>query len=213
MTATSTLNILQRLNLVMKELDYIQKEKKGGLQYSFVSHDKVTGMVRPLLVKHGIVTWPTNFIVTQDGNRTQLQCRVVFANIDDRLDFIEVESLGYGIDGQDKGPGKALSYAMKYAYLKALSLETGDDPDQDQDVQHAPEPKKAYERNGIVKAEFDRLIKGIRQIESSGTLEDLALFWKNNSETIKHLPADWRQMLEGFKDEAKEALSAKAGSA
>ena len=82
--------------------------------------------------------------------------------------------------------------------------------DEKQDAEPAPEPKKAYERNGIVQAEFDRLTKGIRQIENSGTLEDLALFWKNNSETIKHLPADWRRMLYESKDEAKDALSVKA---
>lgn len=82
--------------------------------------------------------------------------------------------------------------------------------DEKQDAEPAPEPKKAYERNGIVKAEFDRLTKGIRQIENSGTLEDLALFWKNNSETIKHLPVDWREILEESKDEAKAALSVKA---
>jgi hypothetical protein len=44
-----------------------------------------------------------------------------------------VESAGFGIDDQDKGPGKAISYAVKYAYLKALCLESGDDPDEDQD--------------------------------------------------------------------------------
>ena len=58
MTQASTLNILQRINAVMQELDYLQKEKKSGMQYSFVSHDKVTGAIRPLLVKHGIACWP-----------------------------------------------------------------------------------------------------------------------------------------------------------
>jgi hypothetical protein len=82
----------------------------------------------------------------------------------------------------------------------------------DETPEPAPEPKKAYERNGIVKSEFDRLTKGIRQIENTGNLEDLALFWKNNSETIKNLPADWRKMLEESKDEAKDVLSAKVAA-
>ena len=138
MTQASTLNILQRINAVMQELDYLQKEKKSGMQYSFVSHDKVTGAIRPLLVKHGIVCWPTDYNIKQEGNRTQLQCKVIYASVDDRADSIIVDSFGYGIDAQDKGPGKAISYAMKYAHLKTFSLETGDDPDQDQHVKFEP---------------------------------------------------------------------------
>jgi hypothetical protein len=58
---------------------------------------------------------------------------VRFENIDDRTDYIDVETFGYGVDPQDKGPGKAMSYGVKYALLKVLGLETGDDPDTVQD--------------------------------------------------------------------------------
>jgi hypothetical protein len=57
---------------------------------------------------------------------------VRFVNVDDPQDFFDVETFGYGLDDQDKGPGKAMSYAVKYALLKTLGLETGDDPDEDQ---------------------------------------------------------------------------------
>jgi hypothetical protein len=103
------------------------------MNYSIVSHDKVTAAVRPILVKHGIVYYPAALNVAQDGNRTQVQMSVKFCNVDNPDDFIHVESLGYGIDAQDKGPGKAISYAVKYALLKCLGLETGDDPDEVQD--------------------------------------------------------------------------------
>ena len=126
-------NIYQRMHAVMQEIKYVQKEKKAGMRYSIVSHDSVTALVRPLFVKHGIVVYPTRFKMEQTGNRTQLQCAVVFQNIDEPTDRMVVESAGFGIDDQDKGPGKAISYAVKYAYLKALCLESGDDPDEDQD--------------------------------------------------------------------------------
>lgn len=190
---TATLNILQRLNAVMKELDYIQKEKKGGLQYSFVSHDKVTGMVRPLLVKHGIVCWPSSFDVAQDGNRTQLRCKVIFASMDDPADRIEVDSLGYGIDSQDKGPGKAMSYAMKYAYLKALSLETGDDPDQDQNVKHEPAVMTAVNgTKGASKAgNRDAFAKMVAAIRNAPTLAALKGWYQSNVSEIDALPPDF----------------------
>jgi hypothetical protein len=128
--------VLQRLNAVQDEVDYVQKEKKAGMRYSIVSHDAVTAKVRPLMVKHGVLYFPHEFDMKQVGNRTELTCLVRFANIDDRDDWIDVGSAGYGIDEQDKGPGKAISYAVKYALLKCLGLESGDDPDYDQDVKH-----------------------------------------------------------------------------
>lgn len=121
--------IHQRLHAVMQEVSYIQKEAKGGLQYSTVSHDAVTAKVRPALVKNGVLYYPHEMNYIQCGNRTEVSLTVRFANVDNPNDFIDVPSLGFGCDNQDKGPGKAVSYAVKYALLKALGLETGDDPD------------------------------------------------------------------------------------
>ena len=84
------------------------------------------------MVKWGIVYFPRLMKVEQVGNRTQIQMSVRFVSVDDKDDFIDVTTAGYGIDDQDKGPGKAISYSIKYALLKTLGLETGDDPDEDQ---------------------------------------------------------------------------------
>lgn len=131
-------NIYQRINAVQQEIDFVQKEKKQGMRYSIVSHDAVTAKVRPLMVKHGIVYYPLKFKMEQVGNRTQLICQVAFQNIDDVTDRMLVDTAGFGIDDQDKGPGKAISYAVKYALLKALGLESGDDPDEDQETISKP---------------------------------------------------------------------------
>lgn len=134
-------NIYQRLHEVMGEVDYVQKEKRQGMNYSIVSHDAVTAKVRPALHKAGIVYHPHSLDYVQDGNRTQVSMVMRFVNIDDRDDYVDVPCLGFGIDSQDKGPGKAVSYAVKYALLKALGLETGDDPDEDAATPpHEPAP-------------------------------------------------------------------------
>jgi hypothetical protein len=135
-----TRNIAQRIAAVMGEVDYVQKEKKQGMNYSIVSHDAVTAKVRPLLHKHGVIYYPRGIHVVQNGNRTEAVFSVRFENIDDRTDYIDVETIGYGVDPQDKGPGKAISYGVKYALLKVLGLETGDDPDtvQDDRADHVP---------------------------------------------------------------------------
>jgi len=128
----SVLNIHQRLAKVMEKVTYIQKEKKAGMRYSIVSHDSVTAKVRPALLEAGIVYYPIEVQHQQSGNRTECAMTVRFVNIDDQHDFFDVETFGYGLDDQDKGPGKAMSYSVKYALLKTLGLETGDDPDEDQ---------------------------------------------------------------------------------
>jgi len=130
---TAKLNIAQRINAAMADVDYVQKEKKQGMNYSIVSHDAVTAKVRPILQKHGVVYYPRDMDVKQDGNRTSACFNVRFENIDDRADYIDVATFGYGVDPQDKGPGKAMSYGVKYALLKVMGMETGDDPDTVQD--------------------------------------------------------------------------------
>ena len=125
-------NLHQRLAAAMTKVTYIQKEKKAGMRYSIVSHDSVTAKVRPALLEEGVIYYPIHVQHSQSGNRTECQIVMRFCNIDDPNDSIEVHSFGYGIDDQDKGPGKARSYAVKYALLKTLGLETGDDPDEDQ---------------------------------------------------------------------------------
>lgn len=125
----SKLNVHQRLAAVMAEVSYIQKERKSGMNYTIVSHDAVTAKVRPALLKHGIVYYPVRCEHQHNGNRAECALTVRFVNVDEPSDHFDVPTFGYGIDPQDKGPGKAMSYAVKYALLKALGLETGDDPD------------------------------------------------------------------------------------
>jgi hypothetical protein len=125
-------NIYQRILSVMAEVAYIKKEdKKVNNQYTFVSHDEVSRVLHPMLVKHGIVVTPSVTSWSQDGNRTSADVTVSFVSADKPEDRVDVHSFGFGIDPQDKGPGKAVSYATKYAMLKTFVLETGDDPERD----------------------------------------------------------------------------------
>lgn len=143
------LTLLQRLNAVMRDVSYVQKDKKiaVGSGYMVVTHDAVTAKVRPALVEHGVFYYPHTMEHRQEGNRTEITMTVRFVNIDDGEDFIDVPCLGYGIDQGDKGPGKAASYAFKYALLKALGLETGEDADNEV-TEHKPAPKGEKSERG-----------------------------------------------------------------
>lgn len=162
-------NLMQRILGVMKDLEYIQKgEKTVNGQYRFVSHDMVSAKVHPLLVKHGIVIIPSVSEMTQEGNRTHVKLTVCLVNADIPGDYINVSFPGYGIDPSDKGPGKAISYAYKYALLKTFCLETGDDPDVD--ATSCFEPKKCEEFESIVPpdGDQDRLAKFLQHCADKG---------------------------------------------
>ncbi len=160
-------NIHQRLLAVMAGCGRVAKDGRvtGGGSYRFASHDAVTSEVRPHLIEHGVLVIPSLVERLQDGNRLEALYRVRFSNVDDPQDFVEVDALGYGIDTQDKGPGKAASYAVKYALLKVLSLPTGDDPERDQ-IEHAPAKQRpATVRKAAVlhDAERQRIKSAVRE--------------------------------------------------
>lgn len=138
-----TLNIYQRIHAIMQDLTYIQKgEKKVNNQYSYVSHDDVSKEVHKVAVKHrvdisvDVVESSIELVATKAGPQflSKAKVDVTFLNIDDPQDFTCSKGMfGMGLDPQDKGPGKAISYACKFACLKRFLLETGDDPEHDQD--------------------------------------------------------------------------------
>jgi hypothetical protein len=193
------LNLHQRMAAVMQEVTYIQKETKQGMQYKIVSHDKVTAKVRPALLANGVIYYPIRCDTAQNGNRTECNMTVRFANIDDPQDFIDVQSCGHGIDTQDKGPGKAQSYAVKYALLKALGLETGDDADHDSIEHNRVDP--AMHQAATAAA--------IRMIETETSREGLVEYWIDLAKNEKAVAADKRVI--AAKDKRKAELAEVAG--
>ncbi len=172
---TETRNIHQRLAAAMDDVKYIQKED-SSIGYKIVSHDKVTAKVRPALLNHGIVYYPVDLQHVNNGNRAEVLLTVRFVNIDDPADFFDVPSLGYGIDKQDKGPGKAISYAVKYALLKAMGLETGEDAD------HGDEDHESAERQRM-----DAIAEGfIRNIGNANNRESGNALWAQAPAEIRN---------------------------
>jgi hypothetical protein len=133
----SDLNIYQRINAVMKEVAFIQKDAEVQ-GYKAVTHDMVTAIVRPQLVKHGIVVRPEQLQSTmiqqkvpkgEKGHNMHLYSgdyAIHFVNIDKPEESFAVTVNAHANDNGDKAPGKALSYATKSALLKVFSFETGE---------------------------------------------------------------------------------------
>ena len=137
--APSGWNVYQRINWVRAQVGYVQKTKTvAGQGYKAVTHDEVTAMLRPHLIKAGIDTIQrlvdSNFEDTgqQTKNGTHIfmytgNYSVSLVNVDNPDDTVIMHIQAQALDFGDKAPGKAMSYAKKYAYLKSFDIETGED--------------------------------------------------------------------------------------
>lgn len=144
------MNILQRMSMATEKINRVAKNLQVGIgnnSYKAVGEADVLAAVKPIEVECGIYSYPYRRAVLESGRYTvvtdykgtkserenfMLRIETVyrFCSVDDPNDYIEITSYGDGWDAQDKAPGKAMTYADKYALLKAYKIETGDDPDQ-----------------------------------------------------------------------------------
>lgn len=141
-------NIYRRMALITAELPivakalFVETSKEKG--YKAASERDILDAVKPLEAKYGVYSYPVMREIvddeilqqeTQYGTRTTFFTRVKttyrFVNVDLPDDFIETVTFSEGIDSQDKGSGKAMTYGDKYALMKAYKISTGDDPDKD----------------------------------------------------------------------------------
>lgn len=130
-------NIFQRMNNVRKKIGYVQKDKAvstGGGSYKAVTHDAVTGMVRNALIEEGVIIVPSVIEAIFHPKEPDAKQRlyeatyeIAFVNMDDPQDRIVTRQNAHALDNGDKAPGKAMSYATKYAILKLFNIETGED--------------------------------------------------------------------------------------
>lgn len=196
----TTMNIFQRINAVRKEINYIQKDKAvstGGGSYRAVTHDAVTGMLRASLIEHGIIVVPSQtfgvFNPKEPDSKQRLYeatYRVSFINMDDPKDCVSVDVNAHALDNGDKAPGKAMSYATKYAMLKLFSIETGEDDE------------SRYQRD-----EFD-VMPFILQIEACETNPDLQRIYTEAYKTIeKHGDKQALKTIIAAKDNAKARIA------
>ena len=140
-------NIYQRINAVMQEVTYCQKDKQvsgAGANYKAVTHDQVVSVAREALVKHGIMIYPEQVSsampVMRDLEKNVKMhlyeggYKIHFVNIDNGEDRITVSITAQAADNGDKAPGKAVTYATKTALLKVLCLETGENDESRADL-------------------------------------------------------------------------------
>ena len=135
-------NLYQRISAVMQDVVYLKKDKAvstgGSGSYQALSEETVTKNVRDSMIRHGLVILPVEQEQRlEDLNRgagkivslTTVNARYKIINIDNPGEYEMLASSGTGVDSQDKGVGKAQTYAYKYLLLRTFGIATGNETD------------------------------------------------------------------------------------
>ena len=144
MEIIESMNIFQRMAAITAELGTVAKNlsvKAGGGSYKAVSERDIIDAVKPLEEKYRVYSYPSNRVILESDTMlnertkstsffTRVQTEYTFVNIDKPEERFTTIVFSEGIDTGDKGSGKAMTYADKYALMKAYKISTGDDPDQ-----------------------------------------------------------------------------------
>ena len=149
------MNLFEKLLAITSEIKTVNKNLEVGVgksAYKAVGEADVLAAVKVLEEKYKVYSYPChrevidrailetekeyNGTVTR-GNQIFLRIETIyrFVNVENPDEHIEITTYGDGIDTQDKAVGKAMTYADKYALLKAYKIITGDDADQE----HSPD--------------------------------------------------------------------------
>lgn len=140
------MNIFEKMLNITNEISSVNKNLtvgQGKSAYKAVGEADILKAVKELEFKYRVYSYPVNREVLEStmytttneyGEKNNIFSRIKttyrFVNIDKTNEYIETITFAEGIDTQDKGSGKAMTYADKYALMKSYKIITGEDPDQ-----------------------------------------------------------------------------------
>ena len=197
------MNIYEKMSLITEEIGVIEKGLVVSISktnsYKAVSERDVLDGVKPIEKKYRVYSYPAKReVIDRDalvkeseynGNITKtntlfmrIETTYRFVNIDNPSEFIETTVYGDGLDTGDKAPGKAMTYADKYALMKAYKLSTGDDPDKEASPENGYEKAtKKVDNTKISPKQIDILLEYYKDENLNKLLE------KNNIKKIEDL--------------------------
>ena len=201
MNDVKEMNIYEKLSAITAEIGVVEKnlnvKVSSNSSYKAVSERDVLDAVKPIEQKYRVYSYPANRkIIDRDvltketeyngtitrTNTLFMRVETVyrFVNIDKPDEFIETTVYGDGLDTGDKASGKAMTYADKYALMKAYKLSTGDDPDKEASPEHGyekkAEPKATTKQIALVEDLYtDEEIERICKKAKITKIEDLTI--------------------------------------
>ena len=140
-----SMNLWEKIANISGEIENLQKDDKvgfGSSAYKAISIEKVVKVVGEKMNKYGVVIYPIQQsynrtderVIKKDGSEginriSDVDVTYQVVNIHNPQEQIITVASGTGVDTQDKGIGKAQTYAYKNMLLKLFAIPTGDDTD------------------------------------------------------------------------------------
>lgn len=175
-------SIAAKLVQVAKNCEYVQKDATNKEQkYKYVSAAAILGKVNEALVQANLASVPEFSIVSEKEKSTSrggvwqlvtVQCHLTIIDADSG-EVVSVISLGTGTDPGDKAVAKAQTMALKYAWLTALNIETGDDPEADDNTD---------------KTVFTNQTQPLAKLPNSPLVQELTGLWYQMGWDVNQLP-------------------------
>lgn len=141
------MSLYEKIYNVMNESEGLEKNLQvgtGSNSYKAVGEAEVLNMLKPLFKKNKLIIFPIDGDISETNSsweseyngkketktRNVTQLRVKFKIVDVETGESEIiTGFGNGADSQDKGSGKAFTYAFKTALSKTFMLFSGEDTD------------------------------------------------------------------------------------
>jgi hypothetical protein len=205
------MNLFEKMQAVSISISHVEKNIKigsGSFAYKAVSEVDVLTQVKKAEAENRVMSIPIKqellkseviTVVNSQGKESishvdTIKMTVRIIDLDAPESFIDVESLGKGIDPQDKGLGKASTYARKYALLNAYKLITGEDPDQ-----HGSEEVSRQRKSADPLVDADDVHALVQTgIDPSKAREVLMRFGYDGAKTVRK--KDFHAVLSAFKE-------------
>lgn len=194
-------NLANAILAVMKEVKGIDKSMNvgsGAMMYKGVPDQEVKKIIGAAMEKNGLCILPLSIVPKTEVSRWDepgynggpaKSKQSVFTEVTTKYLLLhesgesqEISGYGHGVDSQDKGAGKATTYALKYTLLYLFLVPTGKIDDSDNthsDEIKAPEKTKPY-----LNENSEKFTDAVKFLKEGGKIGDIEKKY-NVSQTVK----------------------------
>lgn len=192
--------ILGKLLLILKEIEYVQKDKKNSMQgYNYLSESKIKEIIKANLEKYNVLfTYSTDNVREYEISPTSKGTKQFVTSVNGKYQFSDCDSgeviegcwAGAGSDTGDKGIYKAITGGIKYVFNTTFLIPTGDDPEDDKEAKEEVKKPIVTENHKSVFTEEQKAnmkkVYTIFHITKDYDLNKYVEFWaKQNNKTEK----------------------------
>ena len=110
---------------ITHNIEKVIQQKAKGMSWNVTMWNDVADSVREQLFEHRLLIVPHVLEHSKEANLTSATVKAEIIDIDTNERKEVGNYVGYGYDNQDKGIGKAITYAYKYLLMKTFMMKVG----------------------------------------------------------------------------------------